>query len=201
MAAFTATATAEVRDDVVAPLDPEEAARRRVLEHAKLQRMVEYADTSHCLRATILRYFGDPDVREPCDACANCCPGMLDHYERELVRTILSGIARAGERYGRNRIVAMLLGDTSDLPPALAQISTTGLLRHETGPRVHAWLDACVAASLVVVSKDHYRTLSLTPEGRHVMRGQTRDLRLSRPVRSAHSRQSSTRMTTWTKTD
>ena len=118
MAAFTATATAEVRDDVVAPLDPEEAARRRVLEHAKLQRMVEYADTSHCLRATILRYFGDPDVREPCDACANCCPGMLDHYERELVRTILSGIARAGERYGRNRIVAMLLGDTSDLPPA-----------------------------------------------------------------------------------
>src|SRR5687767_2199009 len=165
-----------------APLDPEEAARRRALEHAKLQRMVEYADTTICLRATILRYFGDPGVREPCGACANCCPGVLDHYERELVRKILAGIARAGERYGRNRIVAMLLGDTSDLPPALARLSTTGLLRHETGQHLQGWIDACVTAALVVVSKDQYRTLSLTPEGRDVMRGPTRQLKLSRPV-------------------
>jgi ATP-dependent DNA helicase RecQ len=165
-----------------APLDPAEAARRRALEHARLQRMVAYADTSACLRATILRYFGDPEVREPCGTCANCCPGALDHYERELVRKILAGIARAGERYGRNRIVAMLLGDTSDLPPALSRLSTTGLLRHETGPGLHGWIDACVTASLVALSKDQYRTLSLTPEGREVMRGQGRDLKLSRPV-------------------
>ena len=165
-----------------APLDPEEAGRRRALEHARLRRMVEYADTTICLRATILRYFGDPDVREPCGACANCCPGVLDHYEREVVRKILAAIARAGERYGRNRIVAMLLGDTSDLPPALSRLSTTGLLRHETGHGVHGWIDACVTAALVVVSKDQYRTLSLTPEGRDVMRGQTRQLKLSRPV-------------------
>lgn len=165
-----------------APLDPEEAARRRALEHAKLQRMVDYADSTICLRATILRYFGDPDVREPCGACANCAPGVLDPYERELVRKILAGIARAGERYGRNRIVAMLLGDSSDLPPALSRLSTTGLLRHETGQGLHGWIDACVSASLVVVSKDQYRTLSLTPEGRDVMRGQTRHLKLSRPV-------------------
>jgi ATP-dependent DNA helicase RecQ len=165
-----------------APLDPEEAARRRALEHTKLQRMVEYADTSICLRATILRYFGDPDVREPCGGCANCCPGVLDHYERELVRKIMAGIARAGERYGRNRIAAMLLGDTSDLPPSLSRLSTTGLLRHETGHGLHGWIDACVAGGLVVVSKDLYRTLSLTSEGRDVMRGQTRYLKLSRPV-------------------
>jgi ATP-dependent DNA helicase RecQ len=165
-----------------APLDPAEAAQRRALEHAKLQRMVEYADTTNCLRATILRYFGDPDVRGPCGACANCCPGALDHYERELVRKILAGIARAGERYGRNRIVAMLLGDTSDLPPALSRLSTTGLLRHESGHGVHGWIDACVTAALVEVSKDQYRTLSLTAEGREVMRGQTRHLKLSRPV-------------------
>jgi ATP-dependent DNA helicase RecQ len=144
--------------------------------------MVEYADSVTCLRAAILRYFGDPDVREPCGACANCCPGVLDHYERELVRKILAGIARSGERYGRNRIVAMLLGDTDDLPPALSRLSTTALLRHETGHGLHGWIDACVTASLIVVSKDQYRTLSLTPEGRRVMRGQTHDLKLSRPA-------------------
>jgi ATP-dependent DNA helicase RecQ len=163
------------------PLDPAEAARRRELEHLKLARMVEYADTSTCLRATILRYFGDPDVREPCGACGNCRAGALDAYEQELVRKVLAGIVRAGERYGRTRIVAMLRGDTSDLPSALVPLSTTGLLRHETTDALHGWIAACVTASLVVVSKDQYRTLSLTPQGRAVMRGAT-DPRIVRPA-------------------
>jgi ATP-dependent DNA helicase RecQ len=165
-----------------AALDPEEASRRRTLEHAKLQRMVAYADTAACLRATILRYFGDPDAREPCGACGNCRPGALDNYERDLVRKILAGIARAGERYGRNRIVAMLLGDTAELPAALARLSTTGLLRHETSGALHDWINACVAASLVSVSSDQYRTLSLTPEGRQAMQGRTPTLNVVRPA-------------------
>ena len=163
-------------------IDPEEAERRRTLEHAKLQRMVDYADTSACLRATILRYFGDPDAREPCGACGNCTPDALDHYERELVRKILAGIARAGERYGRARIVQMLVGDMSDLPPNLARLSTTGLLRHEPADLLHDWITACVAASLVSVSQDRYRILSLTTEGRQAMHGQLANIRVSRPA-------------------
>jgi ATP-dependent DNA helicase RecQ len=165
-----------------APLDPAEAAKRRALEHAKLRRMADYADTAACLRATILHYFGDPAVREPCAACGNCRPGAIDAYERDLVRKVLAGIARAGERYGRNRIVAMLLGDTGDLPPALVRLSTTGLLRHETSDALHGWIDACVAAELIVVSKDQYRTLSLTPEGRDVMRSRRPEVRIVRPT-------------------
>jgi ATP-dependent DNA helicase RecQ len=61
----------------VVALDPAEAARRKALEHLKLRRMVGYADTRVCLRATILRYFGDAAVRERCDSCGNCRPGPL----------------------------------------------------------------------------------------------------------------------------
>jgi ATP-dependent DNA helicase RecQ len=164
-----------------APLDPEDVARRRVLEHAKLRRMVEYAETAACLRAAILRYFGDPDVREPCGACGNCRPAWIDPYERELVRKILAGIARAGERYGRHRIVNMLRGDTHDLAPALKELSTFGLLAQETSTTLHGWLDACIAAGLVAVTKDQYRTLSLTPDGRDVMRGHRPAPALARP--------------------
>jgi ATP-dependent DNA helicase RecQ len=164
-----------------APVDPEEAARQRALEHARLQRMVDYAETRACLRATILRYFGDPEVREPCGSCGNCHPGWIVVHERELVRKILSGIARAGERFGRYRIISMLLGDSGDLPPALTSLSTCGLLAHETAEALHAWVDACVAAGLVAVTKDQYRTLSLTPAGREVMRGRRPDVRIARP--------------------
>jgi len=164
------------------PLDPEEAARRRALEHAKLRRMVDYADTSACLRATILRYFGDGDVREPCGSCGNCDPGGVDQYDRQLVRKVLAGVARAGERYGRRRIVDMLLGCTHDLPPALAEVSTCGILRHETSDSLHAWIDACLAAGFILVSTDAYRTLRLTSEGRDVMRGRRPDFRIARPT-------------------
>ena len=54
------------------PVDPGEMARRKAMEHGKLQRMVAYAGTERCLRATILRHFGDPAAREPCGACGNC---------------------------------------------------------------------------------------------------------------------------------
>ena len=58
------------RAEVVA--EPEEVARRKELEHKKLKRMVAYATTAACLRATILRYFGDPAAKERCGACSNC---------------------------------------------------------------------------------------------------------------------------------
>ncbi len=53
---------------------PEELAQRKEIEHRKLQRIVSYAQTTRCLRATILRYFGDPASREPCGNCSNCQP-------------------------------------------------------------------------------------------------------------------------------
>jgi ATP-dependent DNA helicase RecQ len=165
-------------------LDPSEVARRKEIEHARLQRMIAYAETGLCLRATILRYFGDPAIRERCGSCGSCHPqGSLDAYDRELVRKILSGVARAGERYGRRRIVAMLVGDTSELPPSLTALSTTGLLRHERPDTLNRWIDAAVAAGLVEVSKDQYRTLSLTVLGRSVMSGRAENLQMDPPAR------------------
>ena len=105
-------------------------------------------------------------------------------YDRERVRKILSGIARAGERYGRRRIVAMLVGETSELPPGLTTLSTTGLLRHEPPSTIERWIGAAVAAGLIAISNDRYRTLSLTAHGRDVMSGRAENLRMSSPVRS-----------------
>jgi ATP-dependent DNA helicase RecQ len=163
--------------------------------------MIEYADTSACLRRTILQYFGDGAARGRCDACGNCRPGAIDAYERELVRKILSGIVRAGERYGRHRVIAMLLGATKDLPPALAGLSTTGLLRHETSEALRGWIDASIGAGLIVVSKDQYRTLSLTEHGRDAMRGRAGNLEIRRPaegtVRPARRRHRASLVREW----
>ena len=185
------------RDDVperrAVPLESGELDRRKALEHKKLRRMVAYADSADCLRSTILRYFGDPVAAGACDSCGNCSRRSLLGPESLLrVRKILAGIARAGERYGRRRIAAMLVGAIDDLPPPLTTLTTTGLLAGEDAKAIERLIDAACGAGLIAPSRDEYRTLALTPFGRDVMAGRTEDVRMSippaRPVPTRRSR-------------
>lgn len=163
-------------------IDPAELERRRQLEHKKLRRMVAYAGTTACLRATILRYFGDLAAREPCDACGNCdCREALDESGRLFLRKILSGIVRTPLPYGRRRIAAMLVGNIDGLPEALTRLSTTGLLASYEPGFIERWIDSACAAGLIAVSADQYRTLTLTPFGREVMAGRADDVRINVP--------------------
>jgi ATP-dependent DNA helicase RecQ len=164
-------------------VDPADIERRKQLDHQKLQRMVAYARAPGCLRATILRYFGERSVRESCGTCSNCDRRTpLAAAECLLVRKILSGIARADGRFGRRRIMAMLAGELDDLPAALTALSTTGLLKDEDARTVEKWIDAACASGMVKVSDDKYRTLSLTPLGRDVMTGRLADVRMVVPA-------------------
>ena len=46
--------------------------RRRAAEQAKLQRMVDYVNTTQCRRRTVLAYFGERRADAPCGRCDNC---------------------------------------------------------------------------------------------------------------------------------
>jgi ATP-dependent DNA helicase RecQ len=173
-------------DDRFEPVSPHDAERRRQLEIKKLRRMVAYADTAGCLRTTILRYFGDPAAGSDCQSCSNCVRRVpADEASLLTLRKILAGVARSGERYGRRKIAAMLVGAVDDLPLVLTSLSTTGLLRHETMASVERWIEAASGAGLLVASADEYRTLRLTPLGRDVMAGRRADVSLVLPVARA----------------
>ena len=173
----------ELSDRPLMRLDPAELERRKDLERRKLRRMVAYADSADCLRATILRYFGDPAAITACGSCSNCRRRTaLDPESVLLVRKILSGIARAQERYGRRRIAAMLVGAIDDLPAPLTTLSTTGLLAGQDPRTIERWIDAACSAGLLSASRDEYRTLTLTPLGRDVMAGRVLDVSMSTPA-------------------
>ncbi|MBI2185528.1 MAG: ATP-dependent DNA helicase RecQ [Acidobacteria bacterium] len=166
-----------------ADIDREELDRRKALEHAKLRRMMAYAETAACLRMTILRYFGDPAAGEPCGACGTCDRReAIGEAERLMVRKILSGLARTPRPYGRRKIVAMLAGDTEELPVELTRLSTTGLLRHCEPRLIGQWIESACAAGLIATSADRYRTLTLTSLGRAVMAGRVEEVRMLVPA-------------------
>jgi ATP-dependent DNA helicase RecQ len=164
------------------PRDPGERERRRELERKKLRRMVAYADSTGCHRATLVGYFGERDVRPRCSACGNCGRRRpLDPDQLLLLRKILSGVARGGERWGKRRIAAMLTGRLEGLPERLTGLSTTGLLEGERPGRVEEWIDAAVGAGLLVPTEDAYRTLALTGAGREVMAGRATEVEITLP--------------------
>jgi ATP-dependent DNA helicase RecQ len=164
------------------PADPEQRERRRELERRKLRRMIAYADSTGCHRATLLGYFGEKDVLPRCGACGNCGRRRaLDPDQLLLLRKILSGVARGGERWGKRRIAAMLTGSLEGLPERLTGLSTTGLLEGERPRAVEEWIDAAVGAGLLAATEDVYRTLALTGPGREVMAGRIARVELTLP--------------------
>ena len=165
-----------------APFDPEQRERKRELDRAKLRRMIAYADATGCLRATILRYFGEAEAARRCGFCGNCTRrAPLGAEELLVLRKVLSGVARGGERWGKRKVAAMLTGRLEDLPESLAGLSTTGILSAESAKTVERWIDAATGAELLRASEDVYRTLSLTRLGRDVMAGRTKDVELTLP--------------------
>jgi ATP-dependent DNA helicase RecQ len=162
--------------------DPEQRERGRELERKKLRRMIAYADSTGCHRATLLGYFGEKDVDTRCGACGNCHRRRtLEPEQLLLLRKILSGVARGGQRWGKRRIAAMLTGQLEGLPEPLTALSTTGLLSGEKPRAVEEWIDAAVGAGLLAATDDTYRTLSLTRLGRAVMAGRVVEVELTLP--------------------
>jgi ATP-dependent DNA helicase RecQ len=97
------------------------------------------------------------------------------------LRKILSGVARGGERWGKRRLVAMLVGELEGLPEPLTRLSTTGILAGESAKSVGDWVDAALGGGLLAATDDVYRTLSLTANGREVMAGRATEVALTRP--------------------
>jgi ATP-dependent DNA helicase RecQ len=162
--------------------DSEHGEDRRELDRKKLARMIAYADSFGCYRATILGYFGERNVPLECGFCGNCARRQeLSSEDLLRLRKILSGVARSGERWGKRKIVAMLTGDLEGLPESLTGLSTTGILAAESPRTVGDWIDAAQGGGLLSATEDRYRTLSLTPSGREVMAGRAPGVALTPP--------------------
>ena len=62
----------QCRDANWLPVDWKELERRRLSDLSRLDAVQRYAQTRTCRRAFVLRYFGDPDARDTCEACDRC---------------------------------------------------------------------------------------------------------------------------------
>lgn len=114
------------RDTQYADAETEEMLKER--DRKRLREMTFYCTTNECLRAYILKYFGET----PPNYCGNCS-SCNDSYETVDVTTesqkILSCVGRMKERFGVNLIIDVLRGSKNDrvLRLELDKLSTYGI--------------------------------------------------------------------------
>lgn len=144
----------------------------RQSEYVKLQEMNQYAHTQMCLQRYILRYFGENGT--DCGRCSNC----LD--EREVVditietQKVLSCVKRMGERFGKS-LVAKVLGGSNDQKVKqwrFETLPTYGLMKDWTQKDLTGLIDYLTAEGYLTPSEGQFPTLTVSPLGVKVLRGE-----------------------------
>jgi len=155
--------------------------KRKRREYDKLERMIKYAQSSQCRRSVILGYFGDTKAAGlHCGRCDNCAASAGDDPTREggpidtpagheVLLKVLSGVARAKGRFGKNAVAQMLAGSASEKMDrsGLKRLSTYGILSTFRQAELVQILDALSGAGLLECPEvDRFRPIvNLTEDG------------------------------------
>lgn len=150
------------------PRDPDLQAHDMEL----LEKMADYCRTSDCLRAYILRYFGE-EAPDYCGACSNCQGDFVDADITDLAQQILRCISTSHERFGAVTIVDTLRGSSSPRlrSNGMARNPYFGVLEGEDPDRLRAVIDHLCVRRYLTRDSGELPVLHLTPLGRTAMDG------------------------------
>lgn len=148
---------------------PEEQER---LEYERLNRMLDYCQTSSCLRNFILTYFGEhPD--QPCGHCGNCETAAGRVRMTDTAGLVFRTVASAGERFGVSLIADILKGSHTrkirDM--GLHLLPTYGKLGKEKLPHIKSLIHQYAADGYLQRQGEPYPVLKLCPKARQVLEG------------------------------
>ena len=82
------------------------------IERQRLNALLALCEAPVCRRQTLLAYFGE--ASEPCGNCDLCLSGVATEDATDAARKALSAIARTGERFGTEHLVAILTGEANE---------------------------------------------------------------------------------------
>ena len=166
-----------------------------VVEHkwSMFLELIRWAEGGSCRHDAILRYFGDE--AETLAGCGRCdvCLALEERPEAGdpervtlIVRKALSGVARVHGRFGLQLAVKLVHGDADERleRAGLTKVQTFGNLRDQPAPWLIALLRRCVSAGWVSFAGADRPVVTLTEDGRAVMKGE-RPARLLLPPSSS----------------
>jgi len=154
------------------------AAARELLEH-----MRHLCSGLHCRHKKLSEYFGQKYSQpncEACDVCLNEVEGLAD--ATVTAQKILSCVARAGERFGGEHVIDVLVGANTERVRRWGheKLTTYAILKGTNRKSLTNMLYQLIDAGLLERSSDDRPVLQLNEASWEVLRGQ-RAVRLVQP--------------------
>lgn len=152
-----------------------EEERGNIIKRAliRLDAMIGYCSTNHCLRGYILEYFGQ-EHPQLCGNCSNCESTTEERDITEYAKMILSCIYRIHEQLGyslgETLVVRVLHGSSEKRIKALRldQLSTYGLMNHVPRSEIREMISALENQGYIISHSDR-EGLKLTSKAREVL--------------------------------
>ncbi len=147
-------------------LTPEQVEALAERDAERLRQMVFYATTTECLRAHILRYFGE-EAPAYCGSCGNCLTDFEEVDATTDALKVVSCVARVAQRgrsVGATMIVDVLRGSRGEkvLRRGFDTLSTYGIMADVPVARVRAIMDELVFRGVLARTGGDYPTIELT---------------------------------------
>ncbi len=149
----------------------------------KLGELYGYCTRPQCRHRFLATYFGQAWTRPTCGACDFCLGEVEMDAEPTVVgQKVLSCVLRVGQRFGAGHVTDILKGESTDAVKSRGHdgLSTFGLMRGETKNGIDGMIDQ-LAGQGFLRRDDEYGTLSVTEEGRRLLRGEVQPA-LARPT-------------------
>lgn len=136
----------------------------------KLQTIINYVNTTRCLREYILAYFGQ-DADSHCDNCSNCLSEIKKVDKTLDSQKILSCIYRLEQRYGMTTVLDCLKGanNKNAREKNLKDISTFGIMKENSPAYIKDLIGVLVADGYIKVTGAPYPVLKLTEKSKEVL--------------------------------
>ena len=136
----------------------------------KLQTIINYVNTTKCLRRFILEYFGQ-DYDGDCNFCSNCLDETKKVDRTIEAQKILSCIFRLDQRYGISTIVDCLKGskNKNSREKHLDKISTYGIMKEESVQEIKDLIGVLIADGYIKVLGLDYPILALTEKSKEIL--------------------------------
>ena len=149
---------------------------RKELEIKKLQSMIDFCESKECLRAFILKYFGQENIREYCNNCSNCLNSdELRDYTIEAQK-ILSCVYRTRERYGVAVLIDVLRGMVGPkiINDKLNELTTYGIMREYSSKFIRDLIKALIDFGYVNLKEGTYSMLQLNEKSYSILKSKQR---------------------------
>lgn len=152
--------------------DSEVSEEQKRVEYQRLNALLALCEAPRCRRQTLLSYFGERI--DPCGNCDLCLDGDASLVDAtEDARKAMSAIARTGERFGTEHLVAILLGEETDAVTKWRhdRLPTFGI---GNGTDKRGWRSLfrqMAAGGLIAQDMRHYGRWVVTDEGKDVLFG------------------------------